>query len=105
VISSARSLWRSGLLALALVGGSATAAQAQEATTTTLKDLTTCINSNPRPDCGVAPQASGDRGGSAQYMTFGAMCAGLAVIGTVIVRSTRRAARARDARPTESRPA
>ncbi len=63
---------------------------------TTDKDLTTCVNSNPRPDCGVEPKVSGDRGGSAQYATFAVMVAGLACVGFVVVRSTRRAARVRD---------
>lgn len=46
-----------------------------------------CLNSNPRPNCGVKPQQSGDRGGWMQYVVMGTMLGALAVIGTVIVRN------------------
>lgn len=46
-----------------------------------------CVNSNPRPDCGMKPQASGDRGGWMQYTVFGVMIAALGVIGTVLARN------------------
>lgn len=46
-----------------------------------------CINSNPRPDCGKKPQASGDRGGWMQYTVFGVMLGALGVIGTVLIRN------------------
>jgi hypothetical protein len=54
-----------------------------------------CIgNSNPGPDCGTEPKASGDLGGSAQIALFGATLGGMAVVFAVIVRSTRARARA-----------
>ncbi len=46
-----------------------------------------CLNSNPKPNCGVKPQAPGDRGGWMQYTVFGVMLSALAVIGTVLVRN------------------
>lgn len=50
-------------------------------------DPSACVNSNPRPDCGKRPQQAGDRGGALQYTVFGVMLAGLAVVGTVLVRN------------------
>lgn len=46
-----------------------------------------CIGFLPRPGCGKKPEQAGDRGGSLQYLTFGLMIAGLATIGTVLVRN------------------
>ena len=53
-----------------------------------------CVNSNPRPDCGMKPQASGDRGGWMQYTVFFVMLAGVGVLGTVLVRNVIRRDRA-----------
>jgi hypothetical protein len=46
-----------------------------------------CIGFLPKPGCGKKPEQAGDRGGSLQYLTFGIMIAGLATIGTVLVRN------------------
>lgn len=46
-----------------------------------------CLNSNPQPNCGMKPKASGDRGGWMQYTVFAVMISALAVIGTVLVRN------------------
>lgn len=63
----------------------------QVADTTPLSNLenepSACLNSNPKPNCGVKPHASGDRGGWMQYTVFGVMLSALAVIGTVLVRN------------------
>ncbi len=49
----------------------------------------------PRPNSGHPPTASGDRGGWAQLTLFGIVTAGLAFIAATIVRTSRRARRAR----------
>ena len=46
-----------------------------------------CLNSNPRPNCGSKPQASGDRGGWMQYTVFAVMLSSLGIIGTVLARN------------------
>jgi hypothetical protein len=51
----------------------------------------------PRPNSGSAPQQAGDRGGSLQLALFGLLLAALAFIGAVIIRSTMRNSRIRDA--------
>jgi hypothetical protein len=43
-----------------------------------------------RPDCGVTPQRSGDRGGAMQYVVWALLVAGLALIFTVVFRSAHR---------------
>ena len=45
------------------------------------RDLSECISALPPPGCGHAPQASGDRGGWAQWTLFLLMIGGLAFIG------------------------
>lgn len=65
--------------------------------TTAPYDLDDCVSAVPKPGCGAAPDESGDRGGWAQYLVLGVLMAGLAVIGTVVVRSTRRTTAARAA--------
>lgn len=60
-------------------------------------DLDDCVSAIPKPGCGTEPTSSGDRGGWAQYAVFGVMVAGLAVVGTVVVRSTRRTTASREA--------
>ena len=52
------------VLVTPMLVASTTASAQTTGPTTTQKDLTTCINSNPKPDCGVPPTLSGDRGGS-----------------------------------------
>jgi hypothetical protein len=61
-----------------------------------------CVNSNPRPGCGMKPQASGDRGGWMQYTVFGVMIAALSVIGTVLVRNVIKRDRAISAQVSDS---
>ncbi len=49
-----------------------------------------CVgNSIGRPECGVKPQNSGDRGGAAQLALFGLVLVGMGAIFSVVVRSTR----------------
>jgi hypothetical protein len=62
-----------------------------------------CFNSNPKPNCGVKPQASGDRGGWMQFTVFGVMLGALAVIGTVLVRNVIKRDRAIAEQLTESK--
>jgi hypothetical protein len=60
----------------------------------------------PRANSGRAPVQAGDRGGALQLALFGVLVGGLATIGTVIVRSSRRHNRAimTAARPIPSPP-
>jgi uncharacterized protein HemX len=51
----------------------------------------------PQPNSGSAPKQIGDRGGAGQIAVFGLLILALAIIGAVIVRSTMRNARIRDA--------
>lgn len=51
------------------------------------RDLSDCLNSNPKPNCGHKPTQAGDRGGWLQYLTFAIIIAGLVVIFTVIFRN------------------
>jgi uncharacterized protein HemX len=51
----------------------------------------------PKPNSGSAPKQIGDRGGAGQIAVFGLLILALAIIGAVIVRSTMRNARIRDA--------
>jgi hypothetical protein len=63
------------------------------------RDLTECVNSDPRPNCGQAPAAPGDRGGVGQLALLGILVAATALIGAVVVRSTVRTTRARRVAP------
>ena len=58
------------------------------------EDPSQCINSNPRPNCGKAPEQPGDRGGWLQYTVFGLMIIGLSFIGFVVFRAVARRDRA-----------
>ncbi len=58
------------------------------------EDPAQCINSNPRPNCGKAPEQPGDRGGWLQYTVFGIMIAGLSFIGFKMFRGVARRDRA-----------
>jgi hypothetical protein len=51
----------------------------------------------PKPNSGSAPQQAGDRGGALQIGLFGVLVLALAFIGAVIIRSTMRNSRVRDA--------
>jgi hypothetical protein len=43
-----------------------------------------------RPNCGVAPQDAGDRGGALQYTVWALLVAGLTVVFTVVFRAAKR---------------
>ena len=51
----------------------------------------------PKPNSGSAPKQAGDRGGALQLGLFGVLVLALAFIGAVIIRSTMRNSRIRDA--------
>jgi hypothetical protein len=51
----------------------------------------------PKPNSGSVPQQAGDRGGALQLGLFGVLVLALAFIGAVIIRSTMRNSRIRDA--------
>lgn len=53
-----------------------------------------CIGFLPKPGCGKKPEQAGDRGGALQWVTFGVIIAGVAVIGTVLARNVIRRDRA-----------
>jgi hypothetical protein len=65
-------------------------------TTGTLPDLSQCVNSEPRPNCGHKPQSSGDPGGAGQLVLFGLLIFATVLFGVVIARSTIRVTRARN---------
>lgn len=58
------------------------------------RDPSECIGFLPKPGCGKEPEQAGDRGGALQYLVFGIMLSGLAVIGTVLARNVIRRDRA-----------
>jgi hypothetical protein len=76
---------------------------AQTATTTTTVVMTDDGQASqtksviPKPNSGSAPQQAGDRGGALQIGLFGVLVLALAFIGAVIIRSTMRNSRIRDA--------
>jgi hypothetical protein len=78
-------------------------AQAQTATTTTTVAMADDSQAGqtksviPKPNSGSAPQQAGDRGGALQLGLFGVLVLALAFIGAVIIRSTMRNSRFRDA--------
>jgi hypothetical protein len=91
-----------GLLLLAVLVPALPAAPAPAQTppsisTTTVPDLSNCVNSEPLPTCGRKPQHSGDLGGSSQLILFGLLVGASILIGFVIARSTIRVTRARKA--------
>ncbi|MEY4400541.1 MAG: hypothetical protein RL072_406 [Actinomycetota bacterium] len=61
-------------------------------------DVDDCIGLLPKPGCGVAPSQAGDRGGELQYVVFGLILVGLAVIFTVVFRNVLRRDRAQTER-------
>lgn len=62
------------------------------------KDPSECIGFLPRPGCGKEPEQAGDRGGALQYVVMAIMLAGIAVIGSVLVRNVIKRDRAMAAR-------
>jgi hypothetical protein len=78
------------LTALGLTAPHASAQTDPGPTTTVVLDTAKCVNSLERPNCGTAPQASGDRGGSAQLALLAIMATGTAIIGIRIAVGTRR---------------
>jgi hypothetical protein len=61
-------------------------------------DVDDCIGLLPKPGCGVEPSQAGDRGGELQYLVFGLIVVGLAVIFTVVFRNVLRRDRAQTER-------
>lgn len=53
------------------------------------RSLTECISSNPPPGCGRVPTGPGDRGGWQQFVLFGVMMTGIAVIFWRVSRAVR----------------
>lgn len=53
------------------------------------RDVTTCISSNPLPDCGRQPLSSSDRGGWQQLLLFFIMFLGMSIIFYRVYRSIR----------------
>ena len=75
-------------------GASPSGVRASSATSTTVITRGDELgNSLPRPNSGTPPQASGDRGGSAQVTLFVLLVAGTAFIGVMIVREVRKGRR------------
>ncbi len=76
---------------------------AQTATTTTTVAMTDdgqvgqTKSVIPKPNSGSAPKQAGDRGGALQLGLFAVLVLALAFIGAVIIRSTMRNSRLRDA--------
>ena len=95
------------IVALTLVAATMLApsfsAHAQTATTTTTVAMTDDSQVGqtksviPKPNSGSAPKQAGDRGGALQLGLFGVLVLALAFIGAVIIRSTMRNSRIRDA--------
>jgi hypothetical protein len=50
-------------------------------------DVDSCVGLLPKPGCGIAPTQAGDRGGELQYVVFGLIILGLAVVFTVVFRN------------------
>lgn len=91
-----------GVLTLAValaVTAPAASAQSDEATTTTAEPDTQLPTGNilPRPNSGQAPDSPNDPGGWQQYLVFGLIFAGLAVIVVLVTRESRKA---RGSRPS-----
>jgi hypothetical protein len=88
----------------ALTAGAATARQIGTGATTTLPDLSACVNSEPLPTCGRPPQKSGDPGGSGQLILLGFVLAATVIISFVVARSTIRVTRSRSRQAGLTRP-
>ncbi|WP_436792519.1 hypothetical protein [Actinospongicola halichondriae] len=67
------------------------AAPAGDAPVTTLGSQPEGGGIIPRPDSGVEPEDAGDRGGALQTVLFVVVLGGVAVIGGLVVRESRRA--------------
>lgn len=57
------------------------------------RDPSECIGLLQKPGCGTKPTDAGERGGSLQLATFGAIVLGLVIIFTVVFRNVLRADR------------
>ena len=89
---------------LAVTAVSASAQQTGAGATTTLPDLSACVNSEPLPTCGRVPQQPGDPGGSGQLILLGLVLAATAIISFVVARSTIRVTRSRSRHAGLTRP-
>jgi uncharacterized protein HemX len=98
-------------LAVVMLGLMSSPVQSSAEATTTSTAVAMTDDSNagqtksviPQPNSGSAPKQIGDRGGAGQIAVFGLLISALAIIGAVIVRSTMRNARIRDANLETSR--
>jgi hypothetical protein len=82
------------LLVVLGVGAPAAMAQSEDTTTTTtpIRDSDTGLNDIvPQPNSGEAPDDPSDRGGWQQYLVFGLIIGGMAVIVAIVMRQSRRA--------------
>jgi hypothetical protein len=84
------------LVLLAALGVGAPAATGQTdsttSTTTPIRDSDTGLNDIvPQPNSGEAPDDPSDRGGWQQYLVFGLIIGGMAVIVVIVTRQSRRA--------------
>jgi len=76
------------------VGAPAAMAQSEDTTTTTtpIRDSDTGLNDIvPQPNSGEAPDDPSDSGGWQQYLVFGLIIGGMAVIVAIVMRQSRRA--------------
>jgi hypothetical protein len=84
-------------LAVTLVGADPASAQDDDTTTTSapIRDNDTGLNDIiPQPNSGQAPEQPSDRGGWQQYMVFGLIIGGMAVIVLLAWRGSTKARRA-----------
>ena len=76
------------------VGAPVAMAQSEDTTTTTtpIRNSDTGLNDIvPQPNSGEAPDDPSDRGGWQQYLVFGLIIGGMAVIVAIVMRQSRRA--------------
>jgi hypothetical protein len=86
---------------LAVVADASTAPSSSTTASTTV-DQGQSKSVIPRPNSGLAPENSGDRGGSAQLALLGLLLLAIATVATVVARSTMRTTRSRAPRPPSS---
>jgi hypothetical protein len=90
-----RTLVACTIAAVAVFALGLTTAAAQDDTTTTttpIRDSDTGLNDIvPQPNSGEAPDDPSDRGGWQQYLVFGLIIGGMAVIVVIVMRQSRQA--------------
>lgn len=74
-----------------VVGTGAATATTDETPRSTTSEPPPAPDIIPRPDEGAEPDEPGDRGGALQTVVFLVIVGGLVVIGTIVVRQSRRA--------------